>query len=168
MLKAAIKTVNLSLNKYNSIFYKNYWILLLGIILSCNINPVYAQNDIAINKNSISQPLTITGTSGGTIKASEITQTKNTSTGYCDGFTRQEPNHILTIDTFFDYLRLEVESVADTTILVRGAGGVWCNDDAGSANPMIEGQWRPGVYQIWIGSYRSDGNDNYKIKITGR
>ena len=64
-------------------------------------------------------------------------------------------------------MRLEVESTSDTTILVQGAGGTWCNDDAGSANPVIEGQWQPGIYQIWVGSYQANKNNDYQIKITG-
>jgi len=158
-----------SLCKYNLFYKKMSWLLLLGIIGNHDLSSAWAQsNNIAINQNTISQPLTIQGTSGGAIAALEISQTKNTATGYCDGFARSQPNHILKIDTFFNYLRLEVESSADTTILVKGVGGVWCNDDAGSTNPVIEGQWRPGVYQIWVGSYQADSSNKYKIKITGK
>jgi hypothetical protein len=46
--------------------------------------------------------------------------------------------------------------------------GVWCNDDAGSANPIIEGQWQPGVYQVWVGSYQANSHNKYKIKIKGK
>ena len=166
MFKAAIKTVNLSLYKYSFIFYKNYWILLLGVILGFNTNPVDAQNNISINKNNINQPLTIRGTSGGTVKALNIARTDNTPTGYCDGFVNPQPNHILKLDTFFNNLRLEVESSADTTVLVKGVNGIWCNDDAGSANPMIEGQWQPGTYKVWVGSYQPDSQNSYQIKIT--
>lgn len=169
MLKVVVGIANLSLLKCNLIFRKFYWLLLLGAILNFNIDLARAQNsNININKNTIAQPLSIQGTSGGATTALEIAQTKNTPTGYCDGFTSQQPNHILKIDTFFDYLRLEVESSADTTVVVQGAGGIWCNDDAGSANPMIEGQWKPGVYKVWVGSYQADANDNYRIKITGK
>ena len=169
MLQAAVEIVNLSLLKCNLIFKKTYGLLLLGSILNFNINLVRAQNsNINISEDIITQPLFIQGTSGGTVTALEITKTKNTATGYCDGFTSQQPNHIFKIDTFFDYLRLEVESSADTTVVVQGAGGTWCNDDAGSTNPMIEGQWKPGIYKVWVGSYQADANDSYKIKITGK
>ncbi len=158
-----------SLGKYNSFYKKMSWLLLLGAIGNHDLSSAWAQsNKIAINQNNMNQPLTIRGTSGGAIAAWEIAQTKNTPTGYCDGFARSQPNHIFKIDTFFDRLRLEVESSTDTTILVKGAGGVWCNDDAGSANPVIEGQWQPGVYRVWVGSYRADSSNSYKIKITGK
>lgn len=170
MLQPAIKIVNFPLFQNHLIRLKKYWIFFLGISFNCYLHPVFAQSkhNIAINQNTIKQSLTVQGMSGGTINALEITRTKNTSTGYCDGFANRQPNHILKLDNFFEYLRLEIESSADTTILVRGAGGVWCNDDAGSANPVIEGQWQPGTYQVWVGSYRANSQHNYTIKITGR
>lgn len=169
MLEAGIKTVEILVYKYNLILKKSCWLLLVGIITNFNNNPVFAQNNkIAINKDSLNQTMVIRGTSEGAIAAREITQTENSPTGHCDGFASRQPNHILKIDTFFNYLRLEVESIADTTILVKGAGGTWCNDDAGTANPMIEGQWQPGIYQVWVGSYQANSSNNYQIKITNR
>ena len=169
MLKAGIKTVEILVYKYNIISKKTCWLVLMGIIANFNTNPVFAQkNKIAINQDSLSQTMVVRGTSGGAIAALEITQTENSPTGYCDGFASRQPNHILKIDTFFNYLRLEVESTADTTILVKGAGGIWCNDDAGSANPVIEGQWQPGIYQVWVGSYQANSSNNYEIKITDK
>jgi len=170
VLKAGIKTVELLIYKYNFVLKKSYWLLSIVIIASLNIRPTFAQdsNKIAINSDSLGQPMVIRGISGGSIKALEITHTENSPTGYCDGFASRQPNHVLTIDTFFDYLRLEVESSADTTILVKGAGGIWCNDDAGSANPMIEGQWQPGIYRVWVGSYQANSSNNYQIKITDK
>ena len=171
MLQAAIETVNISLFKYNFIFNKHYWLFFLSVFFGFNIDFAIAQKNIAnitIDRNKIEHSQAIQGISGGAIAAVDITQTTNTSTGYCDGFVRQQPNHILKLNAFFDYLRLEVESSADTTVLVKGAGGIWCNDDAGSANPMIEGQWQPGIYQIWVGSYQPDSSDSYQIKITGK
>lgn len=169
MFKAGIK-VKFLLDKYNLIFPKTYWLLLIAISINFYSSPVYAQDShsIAINQNNLNRSITIKGASGGSIRALEIIHTGNTSTGYCDGFANHQPNHVLKIDTFWQYLRLEVKSRADTTILVKGAGGVWCNDDAGSANPIIEGQWQPGVYQVWVGSYQANSHNKYKIKITGK
>jgi hypothetical protein len=112
--------------------------------------------------------LTIKGISGGTMNAVEITKTENTATGYCDGFVHSQPNHILKLNSFFEFLKIEVQSPVDTTILIQGPGGVWCNDDSDNANPMIEGQWQPGVYKVWIGSYQANVNNNYRIRITGK
>ncbi len=185
MLKAAIKPVysstwiafsrqrvgevNPLIFRYSLIFRKfSGWLLI--IVCSLNRYPVLAQvsDGIVINPKTISQPFIIKGTSGGTVKATEITQTENTATGYCDGYVRSQPNHFLKLETFGEFMRLEVESPADTTIIIKGPDGVWCNDDAGSVNPMIEGQWQQGLYRVWVGSYRANTNNDYRIKITGR
>lgn len=175
MFQAALKRVNLSVLRRDYLRYlisKNiYWLLLLETNLIFSSFPILAQssiNSIAIDQNSIAQPLTFEGISGGAITALEITNTENTATGYCDGFASRQPNHILKLASFFEFLRLEVESPADTTILVQGPGGVWCNDDSHNANPMIEGVWQPGEYKVWIGSYQANSNNNYRIKITGK
>jgi hypothetical protein len=123
-------------------------------------------NNITVDDRFISSPLDLEGISGGGLTAIEITNIENTATGYCDGFVDRQPNHILKLNSFFDFLKLEVQSSADTTILIKGPGGIWCNDDSTDANPTIEGQWQPGIYQIWIGSYRANSNNNYRIRIS--
>ena len=168
MSKIAVNLISLSKSKKKLISI--YWLLLgTTIILNSFIISSQAQsNSIAINSNLAKNPLSLKGNSGGTLVAKEITQTENTSTGFCHGYVRSQPNHVLKLESFFKSLRLEVESSADTTILIKGPGGVWCNDDASSANPMIEGQWQPGTYQVWIGSYQADKSDSYRIKISGK
>ena len=161
-----VKSVNSSAIKCKEIVQKAYWLLLLGTSLNFNTYSAIAQ--IVIDQNTITQPLILEGISGGSIAALEITQTEKTATGYCDGFASRQPNHILKIESFFKSLRLEVESTADTTIMVKGTGGVWCNDDVNNANPIIEGAWQPGIYKVWVGSYQADANNNYQIRITGQ
>ncbi len=165
MFKAIVKP-NLFKVKSQFIFKKAFWLLLTGASLNVNIHSTFAQ--IAINQSTMTQPLIIEGISGGSIAALEITHTENTATGYCDGFANSQPNHILKLDSFWQFLRLEVESDADTTIMVQGPGGTWCNDDVSSANPMIEGVWQPGIYKVWVGSYQAESSNNYQIKITGQ
>lgn len=172
MLQAAIKIGKLSLLRCYFLFNKAYWLILIGTILNLNSNSVLAQTEInnfaiAINQKTLTQSLTVEGISGGKVAALEITQTDNTATGSCDGFTSRQPNHILKLDSFLEFLRLEVESPADTTIIVQGAGGVWCNDDSHNTNPVIEGEWQSGLYKVWVGSYQAKSKDNYRIKITG-
>lgn len=167
MLKAVTKTVYFLLHKYTLNSQKTGLLILIGLSTIYNIKFALADNsNITINKNTIDENVIVSGTSGGTVRVLEIAQTENTPTGYCDGFVDSQPNHILKIDTFFEHLRLEIESPADTTVLIKGDRGVWCNDDYGSANPIIEGQWQPGIYQVWVGSYQLDSRDSYQIKIT--
>ena len=151
---------------YNSIVLKAGGIC-WSIVLISNY-PASAQNTITIDRDTVARPLTIMGTSSGEIKSAEIAKTENTATGYCDGYVDVQPNHLLEIESFFDSLRLEVNSSADTTVLVKGNSGVWCNDDAGSVNPIIEGQWQQGLYKVWVGSYQPDTSNNYQIQITSK
>ncbi len=140
-----------------------------GIILNFSTNSSIAQigtNKITVDDRFISRPLNIEGISGGRFTATEITNIENTATGYCDGFVNRKPNHVLKLNSFFNFLKIEVQSSADTTILIKGPGGVWCNDDSDNANPTIEGEWQPGIYQVWIGSYQANSNNNYRIRIT--
>ncbi|MEM7761382.1 MAG: hypothetical protein AAF298_25115 [Cyanobacteria bacterium P01_A01_bin.40] len=163
--------INLSLLvlRSNLIFKKSLYFL-LSIILAIHWNQSITQaaDAISLNASNMAQPVVIDGTSGGAIKAQEIAQTTKTATGFCDGYVSYQPNHLLKLESFFAYLRLEINSQADTTIIIKGPGGVWCNDDAGTANPMIEGQWQVGLYQVWIGSYYENTDHNYQIKITGK
>ena len=169
MSKIAFNLISLSKSPEKLISKINWLLLGTAIIFNSLISSTQAQsNNISVNSGIAKAPLVLKGNSGGAIIAKEISQIENTATGYCDGYVRSQPNHVLKLESFFESLRLEVESSADTTILVKGPGGIWCNDDAGSANPMIEGQWQPGVYQIWIGSYQANSNNRYRIKITGK
>ena len=133
------------------------------------LSPLSAQQiatNITLDHKFAPNPLVLEGMSGGELKATEVVKTAETSTGYCDGYVNRQPNHVLVLEDFFEFLKIEVESNNDTTILVQGPGGVWCNDDSDTTNPVIEGEWQEGRYQIWIGSYKEDSTNNYQIKIT--
>ena len=143
----------------------SFW---LGMTVVLAHQPVLAQNVIKIGQNSLAQPLTIRGTSRGKIKTAEIAQTTKTATGYCDGYVDSQPNHLLQIESFLEFMRIEVASPIDTTLLIKGSGGVWCNDDYSSANPIIEGQWQQGAYRVWVGSYQADTKNNYQIRLSDR
>ncbi|MEL6494912.1 MAG: hypothetical protein AAFQ41_07285 [Cyanobacteria bacterium J06623_7] len=155
-------------------FYRKYLALFAKISGACCLamtihnHPANAQNTVAIDSNTIAQPLIIRGTSNGSIKSAEIARTENTPTGFCDGYVDARPNHLLEIESFLESLRLEVKSSVDSTLMVEGSSGVWCNDDSSSANPMIEGPWQQGLYKVWVGSYQADKQNNYQIEITGK
>lgn len=111
-------------------------------------------------------PLTIRGISGGSVSAKEIAGRVDTATGPCIGFTDARPDHTLVLTNFFSYLNLQVQSPEDTTLIIRGPGGSWCNDDAEGKNPGIAGEWLAGKYEIWIGSYKPNSYHPYLIRLT--
>ena len=108
---------------------------------------------------------TVRGISGGTLAAAQVAERAETATGPCVGFIDAQPDHVLTLTEPFDGLSLQVQSAEDTTLVIKGPGGSWCNDSYTSANPGIAGQWLPGTYDVWVGSHRSTGFFPYVIRI---
>ncbi|MBD2138236.1 hypothetical protein H6F32_11685 [Anabaena sp. FACHB-1237] len=127
--------------------------------------PMFA--DVTIKHSFTPDPLIMTGMSGGSVPAVEISGQKETQPiGTCKGFVDKDPDHTLTLQSRFDYLKLQVESPADTTMIIKGPGGTWCNDDFDRQNPGIVGEWLEGTYKIWVGSYDKDQYFPYRLKIT--
>jgi hypothetical protein len=122
--------------------------------------------DLTLAPSFNPDPMTIRGISGGPKTASELAGREDTTTGPCNGYVDDQPDHTIVLTQYFSYLSLQVQSPEDTTLVVRGPGGTWCNDDFSGKNPGIAGQWLSGTYQIWIGSYRQDTYSPYVIRIT--
>ncbi len=111
-------------------------------------------------------PTVLRGISGGELPAREVASRVETPTGPCAGFVDRQPDHLVTLTEFFDYLDLQVYSPEDTTLIVTGPGGTWCNDDLVDRSPGIAGQWLPGRYQIWVGSYRQHAYHPYILRLS--
>lgn len=122
--------------------------------------------DITIDQKFAPDPLIVRGMSGGSFNAKEVIGASETPTGPCSGFVDQAPDHTLKLISKFDYLKVHIESSQDTTILIKGPGGIWCNDDFDGKNPGIVGEWLKGPYQIWVGAYKKDKSSPYVLKIT--
>ncbi|MEA5513097.1 hypothetical protein [Nodularia sp. UHCC 0506] len=122
--------------------------------------------DITIQRQFSPDPLTVRGMSGGSIAGKIISGRSKTPTGPCTGFVSETPGHILKLTSAFDYLKLVVESPQDTTMIIKGPGGTWCNDDFEGKNPGIVGEWLPGDYKVWVGSYEKDQYFPYTLRIT--
>ena len=110
-------------------------------------------------------PLELTGNSGGQFLANRVIAKERTPTGLCLGYINASPNHILTLEDFFDDLSVRVDSAQDTTLIVQGPGGIWCSDDVHGHDPAIAGQWLAGTYQIWVGSYGQAQSIDYSLLI---
>lgn len=141
--------------------------LLLGLTL-----PVQAQPDkpifgtVELRTGFQPDPLEINGISGGSILISSLVDTNGTPTGNCVGYTEKEPDAGLNLTTPFNHLQIQVQSDSDTTLMVQGPGGVWCNDDNNSKNPSISGEWLSGYYRVWVGSYQPNIYQPYRIVVT--
>jgi hypothetical protein len=126
-----------------------------------------AGKNITLSPNFAPDPQQWQGTSNGASPAKAIANRGNTPTsGSCAGYVSDQPGHTLTLKAFFDYLKIQVQSSEDTTLVIRGPGGTWCNDDDEGKNAGLAGQWLPGTYQIWVGSYKPDQPVPYVLRIS--
>jgi hypothetical protein len=142
--------------------------ILAGFLIG---SPVQAQQlsifeNLTLSPGFSPDPVTIHGISGGPQAASEISNRADTATGLCVGYVDEQPDHTIELTQFFGYLSIQVESPQDTTLVVRGPGGSWCNDDYTSSNPGLAGQWLSGTYQVWVGSYDPNSYQPYVIRVT--
>lgn len=122
--------------------------------------------NVTIAPNFSPNPLTVKGISGGSVSGEKVAGRSETVNGPCVGFVDDKPAHTLVLTSFFNDLSLQVQSPQDTTIIVRGPGGSWCNDDSEGKNAGIAGQWLAGTYSIWVGSYGQAKYHPYLLRIT--
>ncbi len=101
------------------------------------------------------------GRSGGEVNANQLG-------GACRGWVARRPDHFVQLQRNFAFLRIFVDSSADTTLVVRTPGGqILCNDDTYGLNPSVEQQsWPQGQYQVWVGSYSEGDHDRYQLNVT--
>lgn len=133
-----------------------HWIVVpatLAMILS-SAGVGYAQT-AQITPGFKPDPLVLTGTSGGT-KAS-----KN-----C-GMIGATPNHVVNLNTNFNYLRFSVQSAGQPTLLIEGPNGKSCvpADSFSGGTIQTPGYWEKGPYSIYVGD-RAGGQHPYTLSIT--
>ncbi|MCW6037577.1 hypothetical protein K4A83_15020 [Spirulina subsalsa FACHB-351] len=133
--------------------------------------PVFSQftpmfESVTLTPRSNFGEVVMRGISGGELPARSVSNRPETPTGPCVGFVDQQPDHIVTLTDYFDFLNIRVKSSGDTTLVIQGPGGVWCNDDAFEDDPAIAGEWLAGTYQIWVGSYERNEFHPYIMRIT--
>jgi hypothetical protein len=110
---------------------------------------------ISLAPGFMPDPHTVGGRSGGSVETSSF---GDSPTGPCRGRISATPNHVLTATGSFSYL-------GDTTLIIEGPGGVrWCQDDSEGFNPSIGREFPAGTYNIYVGSYSTDGD--YTLSLT--
>lgn len=136
----------------------------VGVVVALFISSTaFAQSNfgtVNLTTGFTPDPQVFSGTSGGAMAA----QNMNSA---CRGWISPTPDHLLVLNSAFSFLRVFVESSADTTLVVQLPNGqMLCNDDAYGNNPAVEQSWSPGTYKIWIGSYQQGQNSQYTLKLT--
>ncbi len=123
-----------------------------------------ARADISLNSGF--GQTSISGTAGGGTSLRDVAGKAETATGSCLGFGKGQPDQVLRLNSGFRDLTVVVKSNVDTTIVVKGPGGTWCNDDFQGKNPGLDGQWQAGEYKIWIGTQSRNQSVNYVLKMS--
>jgi hypothetical protein len=128
-------------------------------------SPPLFQN-VTLSPKFSPDPTELKGITGGSVAAKEVAGRADSPTGGCLGFMDAAPNHTIELKAFFNYLKIQTQSSEDTTIVIKGPGGIWCNDDFQDKTAGLEGEWLPGNYQVWVGTYNKDKATPYTLKIT--
>ena len=108
-------------------------------------------------------PHVLNGVSGGAIDSNVVLDAWGAP---CSGWVSANPDHLLEVIGYHDYLRLSVRSGGDTTLVVNGPSGFFCNDDAETLDAGIARDWAPGTYRVWVGSYNSGQNLTYELEVS--
>ena len=136
----------------------------VALVLGTGLGATPARADISLNSGF--GQTSISGTAGGSTSLRDIAGKDETATGSCLGFGKGQPDQILRLNSAFRDLTVVVKSNTDTTIVVKGPGGTWCNDDFQGKNPGLDGQWQAGEYQVWIGTQGRNQSVNYVLKVS--
>lgn len=103
-------------------------------------------------------PQTQTGTSGGSRDAGIYG-------GSCRGSIASAADHTITVTSTVN-LKVFAESPDDSTLVITGPGGTFCDDDShGNLNPEVNAVLTPGTYQVFVGEF-GGGNSRYTLTLT--
>lgn len=120
-------------------------------------------DDVNLRPGFLPDPHVVTGIAGGTDDASRYGRTDH---GPCRGAISTHPDHVLTVERGFSYLRIRAFSDGDTSLVIRGPNGLlYCNDDAVGLDPQIEANFPAGTYEIYVGDYNNAYSD-YRLEFS--
>ncbi|MCA9566058.1 MAG: hypothetical protein KC561_21320, partial [Myxococcales bacterium] len=76
-------------------------------------------------------------------------------------------NHTIEVDTTRP-VSVTVMSSGDPTLVVRGPGGIFCDDDTNGLQPALVGEvLRAGTYEVFVGTYtQAAPNTAYNITFS--
>ena len=85
----------------------------------------------------------------------------------CVGMIAENPDHIATVEGTVN-AKFAVTAEADTTLVILGPGGPYCNDDGDEGlNPDLTAELAAGEYQVFVGNYDSEeGAVAYTLTVT--
>ncbi|MBD2597331.1 hypothetical protein H6G74_23860 [Nostoc spongiaeforme FACHB-130] len=128
----------------------------VAVVLSMGIiQPNLAEApSIPIPAKLKSDPLVLTGKSGGTVQSN------------C-GNISTVPSQIIQVTESMPYMRLTVDSPGQPTLLIDGPSGRFCvlADSYSQSKPELSGYWQAGKYSLYVGQL-SQEQHNYTLSIS--
>lgn len=99
------------------------------------------------------------GSAGGPHNAAELSPS-------CTGFVTESPQHVVVLDDDFPRLRIFAHSESNTSLVIRGPGGVVCNDDGEGIHPLVDRDFVAGRYEIFVAADSALQKPEYTLGIT--
>jgi hypothetical protein len=85
----------------------------------------------------------------------------------CRGFGGASPDHVLTLDGRFGFLRFFVVAPGPVTLAIRGPDGRFrCDGEPLEGTPAEQGVFEPGEYEVWVGSRQRGAQVGYELFVT--
>ncbi len=128
--------------------------------LVCAVSAASAQtySSFTIGAGFVPDPQTGSGTTGGSRDASIYG-------GNCTGKIASNPDHVINVTSAVN-LKLYTESTTDSTLVLVGPSGTFCDDDShGNMDAEINAQLAPGRYEVYIGNF-TDTSGSYTLTLT--
>ncbi|NZA26160.1 hypothetical protein H0E84_07155 [Luteimonas sp. SJ-92] len=96
-------------------------------------------------------PQTATGLTGGNVQASRYGS-------QCSGMIDTTPDHVIDVTSALD-LQLAVDSTTDSTLVLTGPAGTFCDDDSGGLlDARLTARLTPGRYEVYVGHLGTAGS----------
>lgn len=117
-----------------------------------------AYRDFTIGAGFTPDPQVGTGTTGGSRDASSFG-------GNCTGRIASSPDHTINVTSTVD-LKLYTESTTDSTLVLVGPSGTFCDDDSrGGLDAEINAVLTPGTYEVYVGNFGTTAGE-YSLTLT--
>lgn len=131
-----------------------------------NVNGVPNFGERAVSIGFAPDPLVVPVVSGGNLDVS----TAQIQGASCRGWATARPDVNIRVNNMLPFLRIfmNANAGADTTLIVNKPDGSWvCADDVFGMNPSVDIPIAmPGMYNVWVGSYRTGEQAQGTLNVT--
>lgn len=111
----------------------------------------------------------VNGYTGGSYSLAAV-ENRDRDNNPCLGYGDSRPDHIVVLKADFAALTFQLDSGGkDTTLMLKGPGGVICGDDIDTVNldDRVSGKdFKAGTYSVWVGTIKPGDRQNYRLTIT--